>query len=80
MMSIQRFTESELLKDLNTTTNHAEELAELLPQELTSLEKLKGSVLRYDRPLDPVWNDDVNPNECVPDDPMKCRDQPETDS
>ncbi len=56
-MKSGRFTEHELLDGLNATTAHADELAELLPQELTPLERLKGSVTRYERPLDSVWDE-----------------------
>jgi len=56
-MSFKRMTEQELLEGLNAKGAHADELAELLPQELTPLERLKGSVKRYDRPTDTVWNE-----------------------
>lgn len=58
-----RFTEHELLDGLNAKTAHADELAELLPQEITPLERLRGSVTHYERPLDPVWEDDSDPND-----------------
>ncbi|WP_127557110.1 hypothetical protein [Saccharospirillum alexandrii] len=49
------FTEQALLEGLDAEAVHADELAKLLPQELTPLERLKGSVLSYERPFDPIW-------------------------
>ncbi|MGO1233868.1 hypothetical protein [Marinobacter persicus] len=51
-------TEKELLKNLNAHTAHADELATPLPEELEPLERLKGSVKRYDRPFDGCWETD----------------------
>ncbi len=56
-VSEKRMTERELLEDLDAHKAHADELAEPLPQELTPLERLKGSVLRYERPTDSVWDE-----------------------
>jgi antitoxin VapB len=75
-LNIKRFTESELLKDLDAKGAHADELAEPLPQELTPLERLRGAVKRYDRPTDPVWDEFFNSDEGVTDDFMEDRDQP----
>lgn len=50
--------EQELLKKLNAHTAHADELATPLPQELEPLERLRGSVKRYDRPFDGCWETD----------------------
>lgn len=72
------FTEQGLLKGLNAHTAHADELAEPQSQELTPLERLKGSVKRYDRPTDPVWDDYLDA-EGVSDDFMKDRNQPVPD-
>lgn len=72
----KRLTENELLEDLDAYAAHADELAGLLPQELTPLERLKGSVKRYDRPTDPVW-DEYFDSEGVSDDFMKDRGQPQ---
>jgi len=58
-------TEEELLANLDAHKAHADELADTLPHELTPLERLKGSVKRYDRPTDPVWDNYFNPNEGV---------------
>ncbi|MBC7193725.1 MULTISPECIES: hypothetical protein [unclassified Marinobacter] len=68
-------TEKELLDGLDAHTAHADELAQPLAQELTPLERLKGSVKRYDRPTDPVW-DEYFDSEGVSDDFMEDRDQP----
>jgi antitoxin VapB len=75
-MMTKRPTEKELLKGLDEHTAHADELADLLPQELTPLERLKGSVKRYERPTDPVWDEFFESDEGVTDDFMKDREQP----
>jgi antitoxin VapB len=73
------FTEHELLDGLNAKTAHADELAELLPQELTPLERLKGSVKRYERPLDSVWDECSDSDDHYSDDFMEGRGQPSKD-
>ncbi len=75
-MTDRRFTEKELLRGLDATNAHADELAEPLSQELTPLERLKGSVIRYDRPTDPVWDEYFDSDEGVTHDFMDERDQP----
>ncbi|MEH6562307.1 MAG: hypothetical protein V7713_12845 [Marinobacter sp.] len=69
-------TETELLDGLDAHTAHADEVAQPLPQELTPLERLKGSVKRYDRPTDPVWDEFFDSEEGVSEDFMEDRDQP----
>jgi len=59
-MKKKPFTEQELLKDLDAESAHADELAQPLMHELSPLEKLKGSVKRYERPTDPVWDEDFD--------------------
>lgn len=54
----KRPTEQELLENLNAHTAHADELAKPLPEELEPLERLKGSLKRYDRPFDGCWETD----------------------
>ncbi|WP_288372807.1 hypothetical protein [uncultured Marinobacter sp.] len=49
-----------------------------MPQELTPLERLKGSVKRYDRPTDSVW-DEYFDSDGVSDDLMEDREQPAPD-
>lgn len=71
----KRIREADLLKALDEHTAHADELANPLPGELTPLEKLRGSVKKYDRPTDPVW-DEFFDSEGVSDDFMPDRDQP----
>jgi antitoxin VapB len=56
-MNNKRVTERDLLEGLDAYTAHSDELAEPLSQELTPLERLKGSVKSYDRPTDPVWEE-----------------------
>ncbi|MBN8241140.1 hypothetical protein JF541_18445 [Marinobacter hydrocarbonoclasticus] len=75
-MSTKRMTEKELLEGLDAHTAHADELAEPLSQELTPLERLKGSVKRYERPTDPVWDEFFESDEGVTDDFMEDREQP----
>ncbi|WBU42676.1 MULTISPECIES: hypothetical protein [Marinobacter] len=72
---VKRLTEGELLKGLNAHTVHADELAQPLEQELTPLEKLRGSVKKYDHPTEPVW-DEFFDSEGVSEDFMEDRDQP----
>lgn len=59
-MSIKRITEQDLLYGLDAKGAHADERAEPLPHELSPLERLKGTVKRYDRPTDPVWDEPVD--------------------
>lgn len=53
-MKKKRLTERELLENLDAYGAHADELAEPLPQECEPLEKLKGSVEKFERPTDPA--------------------------
>lgn len=75
-MANKRLPETELLKGLDAESAHADELAKPLPEELTPLERLKGSVKRYERPLDPVWDEYFDSDDGVTDDFMEDRDQP----
>mgnify|MGYP003149562501 CR=1 FL=1 len=75
-MKKNAFTEQELLEGLDAESGHADELATLLPHELTPLERLRGSVLRYERPTDPVWNEFFDSDEGVLDDFIQDREQP----
>ena len=74
-MSIKRMTEQELLEGLDARGAHADELAEPLPQELEPLERLRGSVKRYIRPTDPVWDEYAGSDGGFIDDFMEDRDQ-----
>ena len=74
-VAIWRFYET---SGLDAHTAHADELADPLPQELTPLERLKGSVKRYDRPTDSVW-DEYFDSDGVSDDLMEDREQPAPD-
>jgi len=75
-MTKKRLTEKELLEGLDAHTAHADELAQPLPQELTPLERLKGSVKRYERPLDPVWEEWFESEDRATEDFMDDRDRP----
>jgi antitoxin VapB len=74
-MKIKRIQEKDLLEGLDADKAHADELAKPAPEELEPLERLKGSVKRYDRPFDSVWDDDFDSSEQVTDDFLKDRDQ-----
>jgi antitoxin VapB len=76
IMTKQHLTEKELLTGLDAHKAHADELAEPLPQELTPLERLKGSVKRYDRPTDPVWDEFSDSEENIDDDRTENRNPP----
>ncbi|MBQ0746060.1 MAG: hypothetical protein KBT73_05850 [Marinobacter sp.] len=69
-------TEKELLEGLDAHTAHADELALPRPQGLTPLERLKGSVQRYDRLTDPVWDELFDSEEGVSEGFMEDQDQP----
>lgn len=69
-------SEKDLLRGLNEHSGHADEVFEPLPEELDPLEKLKGSVLKYDDPFVPVW-DEWFDDSGVSEDYMADRDQPE---
>lgn len=77
-MTTKRPNEKELLEGLDAHTALADALTEPLPQELTPLERLKGSVKRYERPTDPVWEDYCD-TEAVSDDLMEDREPPTPD-
>lgn len=53
-MQKKRPPEQELLKDLDAFGAHADELGELLPQELDPLERLKGSMKKFEGPRTPL--------------------------
>ena len=53
-MKKKRPTEQELLENLDAYGAHADELAEPLSHESEPLEKLKGSVKKFERPTDPA--------------------------
>lgn len=60
-MKRKRPKEQELLNNLDGYGAHAGELAEPPPHEFEPLEKLKGSVKKFERPTDPAadpedWN------------------------
>ena len=71
-----RFTEQELRDDLDADSSHAEELAQPNMEELSPLERLRGSVLRYGRPTDPVWDEFFDSSEGVSEHFMVGRNQP----
>jgi antitoxin VapB len=57
-MKKKRPTDHDLLNDLDAYGAHADELADPLPHELEPLEKLKGSVKKFERPTDPAVDPD----------------------
>lgn len=64
-MKKKTFTEQELLEGLDAESEHADELATLLPHEFAPLERLKGSVLRYEQSTEPVWDEFFHSYESV---------------
>jgi|TARA_R110002072_G_scaffold216873_2_gene374439 antitoxin VapB len=62
-MKKKPLTEQELLEGLDAESAHADEAAHPLMHELSPLERLKGSVKRYERPTEPVWDDYVDSDE-----------------
>lgn len=74
-MTIKRIQKKDLLEGLDADKAHADELANVTPEELEPLQRLKGSVKRYDRPFDSVWDDYFDSAERVTDDFLKDRDQ-----
>lgn len=75
-MKIKCLTEQELVEGLDAHSAHADELAQPLPQELTPLERLKGSVKRYDRPTDSVCDEFFDSENGVSEEFMEDREQP----
>jgi len=63
------------LKGLDAKGAHADERAEPLLHELEPLERLRGSVKRYIRPTDPVWDEYAGSDGGFIDDFMEDRDQ-----
>lgn len=74
-MTIKRIQEKELLEGLDAAKAHADEFAKPTPEELEPLERLKGSVKRYDRPFESVWDDYFDSSERVTGDYLEDRDQ-----
>lgn len=69
------FSEEDLLKDLDWHSAHGDALAQPSENEIAPLERLRGSVKKYERPTEPVW-DEYFSGDGVSDDFMKDRDQP----
>lgn len=72
----KQFTEPELLEDLDADSAHIEEFAQPNMKGRSPLERLRGSVKRYERPTDPVWDEFFESSERVSEDFMVDRDQP----
>lgn len=62
-MNGKRLTEQELLENLDASAAHADELAQPLPHEIDPLERLRGSVKKYDGPFDGCWLGEVDSEE-----------------
>ncbi|WP_152207915.1 hypothetical protein [Marinobacter changyiensis] len=72
-------TEQELFEEPDAESVRADKVAEPPMDELTPLERLKGSVISYEGPLDSVWDDYFDSDDGgVTDDFMEERDQPQT--
>jgi antitoxin VapB len=72
-MARKQLTEQDLLKGLDAHTAHADELSDTLHHDLTPFDRLKGSVNRFDRPTDPVWDEFFDADEGVTADFMEER-------
>lgn len=57
MVEMKRLTEREMLEDLDPDSSHTEEFVQPQMKELSPLQRFKGSVRRYERPTDPVWDE-----------------------
>ena len=78
-MGRRYLTERDLLEGLDPTKALADELAEPLPQELEPLEKLKGSVKKFERPLDGFEDEFFGSAEPCTEEYLQDRDQPVRD-
>ncbi|WP_144820423.1 hypothetical protein [Marinobacter piscensis] len=72
-MPNKHLTERDLLDGLDAHKAHSDELATPLPQELSPLEKLKGTVKHFERPTAPMWDEWFDSNERAGDDFMADR-------
>ena len=72
----KQFTEQELLQASDADSAHTEEFAQSKMKGRSPLERLKGSVKRYERPTDPVWDEFFDSSERVSEDFMVERGQP----
>ena len=72
----KQFTEQELLEDLDADSAHTEEFAQPNMKGHSPLERLRGSVKRYERPTDPVWDEFFDSSERVSEDSMVEQGQP----
>lgn len=61
---LKRYSENELLEGLDSAGAHADELADISDHEWSGRGKtaLVGSVKKYDRPTEPVGEDDWEAN------------------
>ena len=75
-MSEKRSTEKALVEHLDPDTAPADEHAQLLSHELTPLDRLKGSVIRYERLTEPVWDEWFDSENRATEDFMNDREQP----
>jgi antitoxin VapB len=72
----KQFTEQELLEDLDADSAHTEEFTQPKKKGRSPLERLRGSVKRYERPTDPVWDEFFDSCERVSEDSMVEQGQP----
>ena len=64
-MPNKNLTEQDLLHSLDAHKAHSDELATPLPQDLSQIEKLEGTVKRFERPTDPVWGEWLDSDESI---------------
>ncbi len=75
-MKKKQFTGQELLQASDADSAHTEEFAQSKMKGRSPLERLRGSVKRYERPTDPVWDEFFDSSERVSEDSMVEQGQP----
>ena len=75
-MKKKQFTGQELLQASDADSAHTEEFAQPNMKGHSPLERLRGSVKRYERPTDPVWDEFFDSSERVSEDSMVEQGQP----
>lgn len=72
----KQYTGQELLQASDADSAHTEEFAQPNMKGRSPLERLRGSVKRYERPTDPVWDEFFDSSERVSEEFMVERYQP----
>lgn len=72
----KQFIGQEFPQASDADSAHTEEFVQSKMKGRSPLERLRGSVKRYERPTDPVWDEFFDSSERVSEDFMVDRDQP----